>query len=62
MDLSNYDGMDPAMLYSLVNMKLRNDYADLQDFLKSEGLDATGFLAHMRQAGFDYDPDTRQFR
>lgn len=62
MDLENFAEMDPAMLYSLVNMKLRNDYSDLQDLAKSEYLDIDAFVMHMRESGFEYDPDIRQFR
>ncbi|MDX1345302.1 MAG: DUF4250 domain-containing protein [Sedimenticolaceae bacterium] len=62
MDLSNYTDMDPGMLYSLVNMRLRNDYSDLQDLVCSLDIDEQAFLEHMRGIGFEYDTEIRQFR
>jgi hypothetical protein len=62
MDLSNYEKMDAGMLYSLVNMKLRNDHSHLHDLALSLDIDEQAFLEHMREIGFEYDADIRQFR
>ncbi len=62
MELSNFSLMDPGMLYSLVNMRLRNDYSDLHDLVRSLDIDEKGFVEHMRGIGFEYDAEIRQFR
>ncbi|MEJ2308164.1 MAG: DUF4250 domain-containing protein [Gammaproteobacteria bacterium] len=62
MDLSNFREMDAAMLCSLVNMKLRNDYDDLQDLAKSLDIDAQALVEQLRRQGFEYDTDIGQFR
>ena len=62
MELSNYSEMDPGMLYSIVNMKLRNEHSDLHDLARSLDIDEQAFNGHMRDNGFEYDPEIRQFR
>jgi hypothetical protein len=62
MELSNYSEMEPGMLYSLVNMRLRNDHTDLHDLVRSLDIDAQAFIEHMRRIGFEYDPAVGQFR
>ncbi len=62
MEFSNYTDMDPGMLYSLVNMKLRNDHSDLHDLVRSLDIDEQAFIEHMRNIGFEYDAEIRQFR
>lgn len=53
---------DPGMLYSLVNMKLRDEYSDLDDLCGSMGIDKEELEQKMRAAGFEYDVPTNQFR
>jgi hypothetical protein len=62
MELSNYREMEPGMLCSLVNMKLRNDYSDLHDLVRSLDIDERAFIEQMRDIGFEYDAEIRQFR
>lgn len=62
MNLKNYATMDPAMLYSLVNMKLRNEYADLDDLVLGMDLDRAVLERHLGEAGYHYEPALRQFR
>jgi len=62
MELSNYREMEPGMLCSLVNMKLRNDYSDLHDLVRSLDIDEQAFIEHMQDTGFEYDTEIRQFR
>lgn len=52
---------DPFMLYSAVNMLLRDRYSDLDDLCRSENVDRDSLIQTLRQAGFEYDTDTRQF-
>ncbi|MDE6333421.1 MAG: DUF4250 domain-containing protein [Muribaculaceae bacterium] len=52
---------DPYMLLSLVNMKLRDQYNDLDDLCKSLGVDKKELCDCLHDAGFDYDPVNNRF-
>lgn len=62
MDLSNYRRMDPNLLYGIVNMKLRNDYRDLEDLTLGLNLDKAVLEQRLAEGGFAYDANLRQFR
>jgi hypothetical protein len=63
MDLSHFDTMDPAMLMSIVNLKLRNDFnGDLDELVKSFDIDRTELEDKLKQAGFEFLADVGQFR
>lgn len=49
------------MLYSTVNMRLRDTGCDLDTFCRREDIDRASLEAKLRDAGFEYDPDTNQF-
>lgn len=53
---------DPAMLYSLVNMKLRDGYSDLDDLCASLGIERDELERRLGEAGFEYDPEQNRFR
>lgn len=54
---------DPFMLLSMVNMKLRDGgYESLDDMCLSLGVDKEEITQRLHAAGFDYNPDIRQFR
>ncbi len=53
---------DPHLLYSLINMKLRNDYADLDDLVRSLGVERVELERHLAQVGYRYDVGLNQFR
>lgn len=52
---------DPVMLYSFLNMKLRDQYSSLSDLC--DGLDVSegDLLIKMSEAGYIYDRDTNRF-
>lgn len=50
------------MLLSVVNMKLRDEYEDLDDFCASQGIAKSDLESRLESVGFSYDPATRQFR
>jgi hypothetical protein len=54
--------MDPALLYSIINTKLRNDYADLDDLVRSFDIDRDALEKHLAAAGFVYYAEQNQFR
>lgn len=53
---------DPGMLYSVVNMKLRDEYSSLDDLCLSLGVDRDNLVRRLSDAGFEYDPAVNQFR
>lgn len=53
---------DPFMLYSAVNMKLRDSYSSLDDLCAGEGIDRNTLLTTLSASGFEYLPDINQFR
>lgn len=62
MDLSKYESMDPVMLMSIINMKLRDEYGDLDNLVKSLDLDKQKLIDKLANAGFDYLEEAKQFR
>ena len=44
---------DPMMLYSFLNMKLRDEYASLDELCDSLDLSQAGVLDKMKLVGFD---------
>lgn len=62
MTLANYRTMDPNLLYSLINTRLRNDYRDLDDLVRSLDLDRTALERRLADAGFVYVAELKQFR
>ncbi|CAM4315263.1 DUF4250 domain-containing protein [Vibrio agarivorans] len=63
MNLSNFENMDPVMLMSIVNMKLRDDFSgDLDKLAVFFEIDRAALEAKLAAAGFDYLPDAGQFR
>lgn len=62
MDLSMYRAMDPAILASIINMRIRNSGTDLQAVLDDLDLEVEAFIRHMAKHGYRYSPATDQFR
>jgi hypothetical protein len=62
MKRSDVQRMDVHLLYSIVNMKLRNDYADLDDLARGLDIDRAELEARLGAAGYLYSAELRQFR
>ena len=62
MDLNKYETMDPVMLMSIVNMKIRDEFGDLDALVKYFDIDKDKLVARLASAGFDYLPEAKQFR
>jgi hypothetical protein len=63
MDLANFDKMDPIMLMSIVNLKLRDDFnGDLNELVKFFDIDRAALEAKLATAGFEFLADIGQFR
>ena len=54
--------MDPIMLMSIVNMKIRDEFGDLDSYVKFYELDKEALMTKLANAGFDYLVDAKQFR
>lgn len=53
---------DPFMLLSMCNMKLRDQYDSLEELCAGEDMDQTELVQKLHDAGFDYIPETNQFK
>lgn len=62
MIFDNYEHMDPFILYSGVNMELRDQNIDLEEFCKIHDIDMEKLQEILAQAGFSYSPEANQFR
>lgn len=63
MNLANFETMDPIMLMSIVNMKLRDDFGgDLDKLVAYFDISKTALEEKLATAGFDFLPDAGQFR
>ena len=53
--------VDPIMLLSVVNLKLRDQYKDLDELCEDLGADKADLCAKLHAVGYDYDPQRNQF-
>lgn len=53
---------DPFMLLSMVNMKLRDDYQNLDDLCASMDIDKRQLIDKLSAAGFEYVESQNQFK
>lgn len=56
------DIQDPFMLLSMCNMKLRDQYDSLEELCAGEDMDQEELVRKLHNAGFDYIPETNQFK
>ncbi len=52
---------DPAMLMSMINMKLRDNYESLDELCDDLNISREMLQMKLGQAGFEYDERTRRF-
>lgn len=62
MDLRRFEKIDPHMLVGLVNMELRDHAEDLEDLVKTHGIDQQALVQRLATAGYEYRPEQKQFR
>lgn len=58
----DYLTMDPNMLYSLINMRLRDHYDSLDGLCDDMEINADQLQQRLESAGFAYVPEVNQFR
>ena len=52
---------DPFMLYSYINMMLRDKFDSLEEFCNVNDADPEEIIEKLRTAGFEYDAELNQF-
>ena len=52
---------DPAMLYSFVNTKLRDEFSSLDAFCEELSVDKADLLKKLKSHGFEYNPSKNRF-
>ena len=52
---------DPMMLFSVVNMKLRDCYASLEELCDDMLVDKEELIKKLAAFGFEYDPESNKF-
>ncbi|MDW6092264.1 DUF4250 domain-containing protein [Vibrio rhizosphaerae] len=63
MNLANFATMDPILLFSLVNTKLRDDFGgDLDQLVSYYDLDKQALIDRLASAGFEFLAEVGQFR
>ena len=58
----NFETKDIMLLYSLVNMKLRDEFSDLDDLVNYYGVDKKELLDRFSNAGYEYVEGENQFK
>ncbi len=61
MDLENYKTMDAFMLLSIVNLKLRDYYKDLDDFCYDLNIDKVCLNERLKSINYVYNKENNQF-
>ena len=52
---------DPMMLYSFVNMKLRDNYANLDELCEDLDVSKEEIKEKLKRIGFEYDSERNRF-
>lgn len=52
---------DPHLLLSMVNMKLRNEFEDLEDLVHHYQVDYVDLVNQLALQGYVYNPNQNQF-
>ena len=56
-----YIPKDNDMLYSMVNMKLRDQYDSFEEFCDFEDVDPARLMVRLNAAGYEYDEEHNKF-
>jgi hypothetical protein len=61
MDIKNMESMDPNLLLSIVNMKLRDEFENFDDLLRYYDLKDADLTDRLKEIGYHYCEKTHQF-
>ena len=53
---------DPFMLFSIINMKLRDENLTLNEFCEEYDVDKSNIVNALQDIGFTYDENLRRFK
>lgn len=53
---------DPNLLFSFINMQLRDNYTSFEEFCAANDADQDELIEKLKTAGFEYNADLNQFR
>ncbi|MGL4654834.1 MAG: DUF4250 domain-containing protein [Sarcina sp.] len=62
MSLDNYKAMDPYMLLSIVNLKLRDYYSSLDSLCEDLNIDKKDLEEILKEKEFEYVESANQFK
>lgn len=62
MSLERFETMDVFILLSMVNMKIRDEFGDIDSLVKFYDIDKAKLVSKLLAAGFEYLEDAKQFR
>ena len=52
---------DPMMLFSVINMKLRDSYSSLDELCEDMNVDKEEIINKLAALGFEYNPESNKF-
>ena len=52
---------DPMMLFSVINMKLRDNYSSLDELCDDLNVEKEDIIDQLKNAGFEYSPEHNKF-
>lgn len=58
----NFETGDINILYSMINMKLRDEFSDLDDLVNFYSADKVKLIERLEKNGYFYHPEDNQFR
>mgnify|MGYP000849105313 CR=1 FL=1 len=58
----NYLNMDPNMLLSIINMKLRDYYSNIENLCDDLDIDINQLNEKLKKAGYVYNSDINQYK
>nr|WP_314079128.1 DUF4250 domain-containing protein [uncultured Leptotrichia sp.] len=58
----NFETKDMNLLYSILNLKLRDEFKDLDGLVNYYGKNKTEVLDKMEKAGYFYNKEENQFK
>jgi len=62
MDKEKILKMDPIILLSMINMKLRDFYKDLDALCEDLSVDKNDLISRLESVGFEYNNELNQFK
>ena len=52
---------DPMMLFTVINMKLRDNYSSLDELCDDLNVEKEDIIDQLKNAGFEYSPEHNKF-